>query len=133
MSTAKHTPGPWSTYFNKEADITIRKMFPDGTECCAIARCSTSFADARLIAAAPQQHDALLAVLHAPGFSGLDEATKNAVRAAIATGDSAALGKPITDSRCEYLYWPNGRCDKCGNVHDGKLPGVAAGLSKPWN
>ena len=36
-------------------------------------------------------------------------------------------GEPITDSRCEYLYWPTGRCDKCGNVHNGKLPGVEPG------
>ena len=41
-------------------------------------------ADAYLIAAAPQQHDALLAVQYAPGFDSLDDATKNAVRAAIA-------------------------------------------------
>lgn len=33
-------------------------------------------------------------------------------------------GDPITDSRCEYLYPPLGRCDKCGNVHDGKPPVV---------
>ena len=35
-------------------------------------------------------------------------------------------GEPITDSRCEYLFWPTGRCDKCGRAHDGKLPGVSA-------
>lgn len=38
---------------------------------------------------------------------------------------AAAIREAITDSRCEYLYWRDGRCDKCGNVHDGKLPGVA--------
>lgn len=30
----------------------------------------------------------------------------------------------IPDSRCEYLHWRDGRCDKCGHVHDGKLPVV---------
>lgn len=58
--------------------------------------------------------------------------------AALVAGGMARLraadpsnGPPITDSRCEYLYWPTGRCDKCGNVHNGLLPGASAAVSKP--
>ena len=58
---SKHTPGPWETYVNANNDVTIRKMFPDGTECCQIARCKSSFANARLIAAAPELLEALKA------------------------------------------------------------------------
>lgn len=61
MTEVKHTPGPWATYVNKENDVVIRKMLPDGMECCEIARVKTGFSDARLIASATELLDALLA------------------------------------------------------------------------
>lgn len=60
MSADKFTAGPWSTYVNANADMTIRKMFADGRdEACEIARCKSGFANGRLIAAAPSMLDAL--------------------------------------------------------------------------
>ena len=93
-----NTPGPWHQSFKTTrtnnlgvydqhgmliADLAVHQLANTAT----IHR---RVADARLIAAAPQQHDALLAVLHAPNFNTLDDATKNAVRAAIAkaTGET---------------------------------------------
>lgn len=49
------------------------------------------------------------------------------LRSFVAEVHGSDRGEPITDSRCEYLFWPTGRCDKCGNVHNGKLPGVEPG------
>jgi hypothetical protein len=47
------------------------------------------------------------------------------IAAKVAVGAAPApIREAITDSRCGYLYWRDGRCDKCGNVHNGKLPGV---------
>lgn len=84
----KHTPGPW---FTNDAGYLIV-----GGENFLVARVTSyddeeTDANARLIAAAPQQHDALLAVLYAPGFESLDDATKNAVRAAIAKATGAKI------------------------------------------
>ena len=56
---SKHTPGPWAVYVNAPSDIVIRKMSKDGYELCAIARVSSGYANARLIAAAPDLLDAL--------------------------------------------------------------------------
>jgi hypothetical protein len=63
----KHTPGPWATYVNTNNDVTIRKMFPDGQECCEIASCKSGFTNARLIAAAPELLEALQFVMSAHG------------------------------------------------------------------
>lgn len=49
-----HTPGPWGAYVNNLNDVVIRKMFKDGTESHLIANCKSGFANARLIAAAPE-------------------------------------------------------------------------------
>lgn len=57
----KHTPGPWSIYFNSQDDLVIRKLFADGHESHAVARCHSGIDNALLIAAAPE----LLAVLKA--------------------------------------------------------------------
>lgn len=81
-----HATGPWTVEYGESAlgkfwMVVTSKGFAvhysplDGDD--------EDRAIAYLIAAAPQQQDALLAVLHAPGFVDLDDATKNAVRAAI--------------------------------------------------
>ena len=59
MSNSKHTPGPWSIYFNSRDDLVIRKMFTDGQESHSIARCHSGAANALLIAAAPDMLAAL--------------------------------------------------------------------------
>lgn len=92
MTQAKHTLGPWATYVNKENDIVIRKMLPDLTECCEIARVKTGFHDARLIAAAPELLEALQEIVAAAdgeGWKQLD-ATFSKARESItkATGAS---------------------------------------------
>ena len=56
---SKHTPGPWAIYVNAPSDIVIRKMSKDGYELCSIARVSSGYANARLIAAAPELLEAL--------------------------------------------------------------------------
>ena len=61
--SAKHTPGPWNTYVNDHRSVVVRKMFDDQTESNEIARCCSGFADARLIAAAPDLLEALKAVV----------------------------------------------------------------------
>ena len=53
------TPGPWAIYVNAPSDVVIRKMSKDGYELCAIARVSSGYANARLIAAAPELLEAL--------------------------------------------------------------------------
>lgn len=84
MTEAKYTPGPWATYVNKENDVVIRKMLPDGIECCEIARVKTGFSDARLIASATELLEALKLIANAEN-SGLDLAyCKGIARAAIA-------------------------------------------------
>ena len=67
MSNSKHTPGPWSIYFNSQDDRVIRKMFPDGQESHSIARCHSGAANALLIAAAPEMLDALKAIVDCAG------------------------------------------------------------------
>lgn len=59
MEKAKHTPGPWNIYFNSQDDLVIRKMFADGQESHVVARCHSGYANARLIAAAPELLEAL--------------------------------------------------------------------------
>lgn len=49
----KHTPGPWAQYVNSPRDIVILKMTSDGCEACEIARVSSGYDNARLIADAP--------------------------------------------------------------------------------
>lgn len=88
---SKHTPGPWMVASDRASPPEV--IAPGLHDICVMSGASSNsgvMADARLIAAAPQQHDALLAVLHAPGFDALDDATKNAVRAAIAKGTGSA-------------------------------------------
>ncbi len=61
---------------------------------------------------------------------GIGQITPRTYRVLPSDGDAlpaTSSDDPITDSRCEYLFWPTGRCDKCGNVHNGLLPGVSAG------
>ena len=60
---SKHTKGPWAIYVNAPSDIVIRKMSKDGYELCSIARVSSGYANARLIAAAPELLEALQSVL----------------------------------------------------------------------
>ena len=60
---SRHTPGPWAIYVNAPSDIVIRKMSKDGYELCSIARVSSGYANARLIAAAPELLEALQSVL----------------------------------------------------------------------
>ena len=59
---SKHTPGPWAIYVNAPSDVVIRKMSKDGCELCAIARVSSGYANAHLIAAAPELLEACLAI-----------------------------------------------------------------------
>ena len=89
---SKHTPGPWAIYVNAPSDIVIRKMSKDGYELCSIARVSSGYANARLIAAAPE----LLEALQKIAGNTYDEWTNGAeagriARAAIAkaTGEEA--------------------------------------------
>lgn len=70
MSEAKYTKGPWGIYVIKTDDVVVRKMFPDGTECCQIARVKAGFADARLISAAPELLEALQYMVDVVDFSG---------------------------------------------------------------
>ena len=60
---SKHTPGPWAIYVNAPSDVVIRKMSKDGYELCAIARVSSGYANAHLIAAAPELLEALRGML----------------------------------------------------------------------
>ena len=60
---SEHTPGPWAIYVNAPSDVVIRKMSKDGYELCAIARVSSGYANAHLIAAAPELLEALDATL----------------------------------------------------------------------
>ena len=60
---SEHTPGPWAIYVNAPSDVVIRKMSKDGYELCAIARVSSGYANAHLIAAAPELLEALDAAL----------------------------------------------------------------------
>ena len=60
----QHTPGTWAIYVNAPSDVVIRKMSKDGYELCAIARVSSGYANARLIAAAPELLAALESMLH---------------------------------------------------------------------
>lgn len=60
--TIQHTPGPWTTYVNSVGDYCVIKRFPDGQECCQIARVS-HWEDAQLIAAAPELLNALRKLL----------------------------------------------------------------------
>ena len=63
VGMSMHTEGPWAIYVNAPSDIVIRKMSKDGYELCAIARVSCGYANARLIAAAPELLEALQSVL----------------------------------------------------------------------
>ena len=59
----QHTPGPWAIYVNAPSDVVIRKMSKGGYELCAIARVSSGYANARLIAAAPELLEACMAMI----------------------------------------------------------------------
>ena len=83
---SKHTPGPWAIYVNAPSDIVIRKMSKDGYELCSIARVSSGYANARLIAAAPE----LLEALQKIAGNTYDEWTNGAEAARIAR---AAIAK----------------------------------------
>lgn len=89
MSEFKHTPEPRNIYFNSQDNIVIRKMFADGQESHSIAVCHSGFANARLIAAAPELLEALQEV-----FSDADKAksllwiNKAAYAIAKATGET---------------------------------------------
>ena len=88
---SKHTPGPWSIYVNAPSDHVIRKMSKDGYELCAIARVSSGYANARLIAAAPELLEALTdCVEHMHWTQPLGEAALKKAKAAIAkaTGEN---------------------------------------------
>ena len=84
MSEFKHTQGPWNIYFNSQDNIVIRKMFADGQESHSIAVCHSGFANARLIAAAPELLEALLAIVGDKGVQGVNSDLTNQARAVIA-------------------------------------------------
>ena len=88
----QHTQGPWAVYVNAPSDIVIRKMSKDGYELCAIARVSSGYANARLIAAAPELLEALELLVDNPYREGTesDERLRRIARAAIAkaTGEN---------------------------------------------
>ena len=84
----KHTPGPWAIYVNAPSDVVIRKMSKDGYELCAIARVSSGYANAHLIAAAPE----LLEALQKIAGNTYDEWTNGAEAARIAR---AAIAKAM--------------------------------------
>ena len=87
----KHTPGPWAIYVNAPSDVVIRKMSKDGYELCAIARVSSGYANAHLIAAAPE----LLEALQKIAGNTYDEWTNGAEAARIARAAIAkATGEP---------------------------------------
>src|SRR5690554_3359102 len=55
MTETKFTPGPWETYLVDRDVVVIRKMTHDGEqELQQIARCTSGFDNAHLIAAAPE-------------------------------------------------------------------------------
>ncbi len=109
MSAIKHTRAPWrlmrwNVEITSSSDFTHEIMAGDhnATVACIPVQChasthgepgetiiglAESLANARLMTAAPQMHDALQAVAIAPGFAALDEATKNAVMAAISAAN----------------------------------------------
>ena len=89
---SKHTPGPWAIYVNALSDIVIRKMSKDGYELCSIARVSSGYANARLIAAAPELLEALAdCVAHMHWTQQQGEAALKKAKAVIAkaTGSEA--------------------------------------------
>ena len=89
---SKHTPGPWAIYVNAHSDIVIRKMSKDGYELCSIARVSSGYANARLIASAPELLEALTdCVEHMHWTQPQGEAALKKAKAAIAkaTGGDA--------------------------------------------
>lgn len=97
----QHTPGPWRTVDDAQGPCMVLHPTLPGVAIANLGVCfnpTNGFhegemrernANARLIAAAPQQHDALLAVRHAPNWRWLDDATQNAVRAALAAASAA--------------------------------------------
>ena len=88
MSVLKHTPGPWNIYFNSQDDVVVRKMFDSGFESHVIARVNSGFANALLIAAAPELLEAALGLVSRDfGSDGWDDVCEQAaikLRAAIA-------------------------------------------------
>ena len=86
---------------NAPSDIVIRKMSKDGYELCAIARVSSGYANARLIAAAPDLLSALVeAVELIETISPVEGDTLRRARAAIdkAVGYNAGVtGQPRKD------------------------------------
>lgn len=89
---SEHTPGPWAIYVNAPSDVVIRKMSKDGYELCAIARVSSGYANAQLIAAAPELLEALSdCVAHMHWTQPQGEAALKKAKAAIAkaTGEQA--------------------------------------------
>lgn len=93
MDEAKHTPGPWTQGWSKNG---IRCVWLDGKTEPEIGMgdnddwivCGTE-ANARLIAAAPEQHGALQAtqlLLERLGLESSDEYQRNAAAIAKATG-----------------------------------------------
>lgn len=93
-NSIKHTPGPWGIDADGIQAGDFKKGFQPfgGCGCCDSPWMSAeekerAQADADLICAAPQQHDALLAVRYSSAFKLLDDATKNAVIAALIVVD----------------------------------------------
>lgn len=94
MSALKHTTGPWNIYFNSQDDVVVRKMFDSGFESHVIARVNSGFANALLIAAAPELLEALNEIVLAADGSGWSEldASFTKARAAIAKATGGAGG-----------------------------------------
>lgn len=90
---SKHTAGPWNSYVNHRHSIVIRKMFDENYESHEIARCCSGFADARLIAAAPDLLEVLRNIVklwdhHASAHhDGIIYPLHQAARAAIAKAE----------------------------------------------
>ena len=90
---SKHTSGPWAIYVNAPSDIVIRKMSKDGYELCSIARVSSGYANARLIAAAPELLEALKEAHNALELFASDESPSGQIAVAAVMQASAAIAK----------------------------------------
>jgi hypothetical protein len=62
QTKAQHTPGPW-TAGGSEMTLATWVKGPDGKRICSMRECEHDFHNAKLIAAAPDLYEALLAFI----------------------------------------------------------------------
>lgn len=97
--TAQHTPGPWSAHHHESTDTYTVHVEGRSWESWGVAHVGYTKEDdanARLIAAAPELLEALIAVVNMPDYDGsistsvVRRNAKHAARAAIAKATGGA-------------------------------------------